>query len=479
VDLIASKIGKSSAIGGKLEKSSLTAKVQYLQNLYVDHLRDRGKFFNGVFREEESLARWHGILRECLYQEAIDPQEHPYLEALIGLFKDSKLVVNYNFDDSVERLVGKMYPDETRRGKKPFDTTWSLATPLKDGVLTIHHPNGYIPSRRHEYPSDRIVFSDETFSDQIIGEQVGNHSLIHHFLQNTFLLIGLSLDDVSLRQHLRRMALMAPGLNHVLIAHEEADARYSDEQKSAISRANFEVYNLLTMFLTTDDMVALIDLLGEERAAFFDRAEKLGVPVKYTFYITGGVGAGKTTSVNQLGSCYTYDEWVEESPDLISRPFSDLTADEKEKADRWIENQFALKNRALRNCSEGVHIVDRCPLDPLSFETASTPERARRLKDTIRPGLSNTKIEPGQIVLLECPAEELQRRLISKNKYWSSEVIQKNADSLKSLYERKSYLVSSHDYDVRHMSKAISRLVFFNSYEPADVDAILMSKMSQ
>src|SRR6202035_444127 len=116
---LASEIGKLDTIGGKLEKSSLTGKVQYLQNMYIDQLRTIGNFYNPDFCEEESLAKWNGILRECLYKEAIEPSEHPYLRSLIHLFKDSKLIVNYNFDDSVERLVGSMYPDESRRGKKP------------------------------------------------------------------------------------------------------------------------------------------------------------------------------------------------------------------------------------------------------------------------------------------------------------------------------------------------------------------------
>lgn len=477
VERIAIEIGEAQTIGGELEKSSLTAKVQYLQNLFVDQLQLKQEFFNECFSEEESLAKWHNVLRESLYRNAALPSSHPYLKSLISLMRDSRFIVTYNFDDSVEQLVGDIYPDEKRQGKKPFETTWSLAAPLKDGVLTIYHPNGFISSRRHEYPSDRIVFSDETFSDQIIGEQVGNHSLIYHFLQNTFLLLGLSLDDVSLRQHLRRMAIMAPGLNHVLVAYEKSSSPYSKEQKAAISKANFEVYNLLTMFLSADDVVALIELLGEDKAVFSDRAEKLGVPIKYTFYVTGGVGAGKTTSVNQFGSCFTYDEWVEESPDTISKPFNELTREEKNSSDRWIERQFALKNRALRGYAEGVHIIDRCPLDPLAFETANLEERATQIKNTIRPGLSNTRIEDGQILLLECPADELQRRLISKNKYRGVDTIQSNADRLRAIYAGKSRSISSYDSDINKMTKSLSRMIFFEEYRPSDVDGMLVERV--
>jgi hypothetical protein len=76
VEQIASEIGKIETIGGKLEKSSLTAKVQYLQNLYIDQLRAKDNFYNANFCEEESLAKWNSILRECLYKKAIEPNTH-------------------------------------------------------------------------------------------------------------------------------------------------------------------------------------------------------------------------------------------------------------------------------------------------------------------------------------------------------------------------------------------------------------------
>jgi hypothetical protein len=478
VDRIANKINAKHLIDGKISSATLTAKVQYLYEFYIQQQCELSDFKDNRFKHEEARARWNAVLRECLYHCARDVQTHPYLGLMKRLIQRSKFLVNYNFDDSIEKMISSMVPDDERAGKKPFETIWSLNTRLNEDVVTIYHPNGFIPSHRHDYASDRIVFSDETFSNQIIGELPGNHSFVHHFLQNTCLLFGISLEDVSLRQHLRRLALMSPGLNHVLIAHYDPDKPYSAEQKSAMSAANFEVYNLLTMFLTTEDVQGLVELLTEDENSFQARAARLGVQVKFTYYVTGGVAAGKTTAVGHFGSCYVYDEWIENSPEVVSRPFTTLSPEEKKQADNWIGRQFGLKNNALRNCSEGIHIVDRAPLDPLSFETGSLHNRASELQLSIRPGRSKYKVEGGQVILLECPPHELRRRLISKNKFWSEDVIASNVASLRKLYSDETLFIDTYATGVGVTAKNISRLIFQQPYRPIDLDHVLVSQLS-
>jgi SIR2-like domain len=476
VDRIAQEANAKGLIEGKVSVATLTSKVQYLYENFIRNQFENTTFNDDRFKREEARARWNAILRECLYRDAKGVENHPYLGRMKNLIQRSKFVINYNFDDSIEKLISSLVPDEDRDGKKPFETIWSLNTRLKEDVLTIYHPNGFIPSHRHDYASDRIVFSDESFSNQIIGEAPGSQSFVHHFLQNTCLLFGISLDDVSLRQHLRRLALMAPGLNHVLVAHFDPTKPYSEEQQAAISAANFEVYNLLTMFLTTEDISSLCELLTEDGPAFHDRAARLGVPVKFAYYITGGVAAGKTTAVGNFGSCYLYDEWVENSPDVISKPYTSLTDSQKREADDWIGRQFGLKNRALRNSKEGIHVADRAPLDPLSFETESVKKRAADLEHSIRPGASKHKLEEGQVILLQCPEPELRRRLISKSKFWSEDTIGKNVHALQELYGPTSFIVDSYATGVAVTAKDISRLIFLQPYRPTDLDKILISK---
>jgi hypothetical protein len=473
VDRIAGRAKAKNVIGGKVELASLTAKVQYLYEHFMRQEIARGKFDDDRFKREEARARWNDILRECLYDKAKNVEAHPYLKWLAPLVRNSKFAITYNFDDTLEKSIGAIVPPADRSGKRLFETVWSLSGQLREDVLTIYHPNGFIPSKKNDYASNRIVFSDESFSDQIASDQPGTHSFIHHFLQNTCILFGLSLEDVSLKQHLRKLALIAPGLNHVIVSHYEETEPYSKNQQEAISAANFEVYNLLTMFLTNEDIGPLCKLITEDPPEFCERAARLGVAVKYTYYVTGGVAAGKTTGVSNFGNCNLYDEWVEPSPAIISQPFNKLSAREKADADRWIGRQFHLKNRALRNCGEGIHILDRAPLDPLSFEKGSTSARAKKLIASFRPDHATHRVEDGQVILLECPDGELRRRLISKNKFWTEQVIQRNVTALKNLYggciSVDSYVGGPHV-----TAKDMSRLIFMQGYKPLDLDCELV-----
>ena len=476
VGRIADEVGAKDLVSGKVDRATLTAKVQYLYEHYISAQIQNAHFKDPRFKKEEARARWNSVLRSCLYENTKDVKEHPYLTQLGSLIRDSKFLITYNFDDTIETLIGRLVPAQARYGKKAFETIWSLTSQLREDVLTIYHPNGFIPSNRHDYSSDRIVFSDESFSNQIAGEQPGSHSFIHHFLQNTCILFGLSLDDVSLRQHLRRLALMAPGLNHVLVAHYSPSNPYSPDQQAAIAAANFEVYNLLTLFLTNEDITALCELIAEDKVDFSDRAARLGVPVKYVYYITGGVAAGKTTAVSQFGSCHLYDEWVEPSPPIVSKPFNTLTPEEKTEANSWIGRQFELKNRALRSCNEGIHIIDRAPLDPLSFETSSQQKRAQDLVLSFRPGAALHKVEPGQVIFLQCPEAELRRRLISKNKFWDENTISSNIIDLVDIYRDDIYYIESFGSGVFATAKDISRLIFLQKYSPTNLDNILIDR---
>jgi hypothetical protein len=261
--------------------------------------------------------------------------------------------------------------------------------------------------------------------------------------------------------------------------HLDPASPYSAEQQSAICAANFEVYNLLTMFLADADVEPLCRLITEDPSEFSDRAARLGVVVRFVYYLTGGVAAGKTTAVNQFGSCYVYDEWVEPSPPIVSKPFSDLTPTEKDQADTWVGQQFALKNRTLRSRDEGIHVLDRAPLDPLSFETSSKSRRAEQLIESFRPGLSPHKVVQGQVILLECPEEELRRRLISKSKFWSEKTIGSNVAALKELYGTDAYSVDSHVAGVSGTAKNVSRLIFMAPYVPLDLDKMLTQQASK
>ena len=114
----------------------------------------------------------------------------------------------------------------------------------------------------------------------------------------------------------------------------------------------------------------------------------------------------------------------------------------------------------------------------MSFEKGPLHNRASELQRSIRPGLSNYKIEGGQVILLDCPPHELRRRLISKNKFWNEDVIASNVASLRKLYSNETLLIDTYAAGVDVTAKNISRLIFQQPYRPVDLDHVLVNQLS-
>lgn len=445
-------------------------------------------FFANVPRESNQTDRlhaekvensWKRILRRSLYKENSAPekekhlQEHPYLEAMLPIIADSNLVVNFNFDDSIEHAL-------TRRGKilRPTktrfsETRWDLAAPVRNDIPTVFHPNGYLAPREHEYSSDNIVFAEDSFLKRMTMGKIGDDSvLLSEYINNTYIHVGLSLRDEILKALLQRSWRAAPANIHYQIHFCREDTMHTDVQH-AIADANFRVLNLITMFLGNEGTKSLFELVAMPESQFRDLAARSGANLKYTYYITGAVGSGKTTAVNHFKNLWAMDEWMEPSPDIISKPFDDLTEAEQQAADKWIGEQFCKKNNKLFDVRESVTIVDRCPLDPLTFVEGSYGKRAKELKEQLSPGKSNYKLEKGMVFILESEPYELRVRLIRKWKFWSEKTISKLIEAIKTFYEKKPIYVDTKGLTQEEVVRVLTRHMFFADYSPLDLDEIL------
>src|SRR5207248_837814 len=115
-------------------------------------------------------------------------------------------------------------------------------------------------------------------------------ALSYQLAQATRLLLGLSLDDPTLRHLLRQNAHCHPGHYHYYIAHQKHTARHDPEFERTVSESNFAVYNLITLFLKTDEIAALGHLLDMPPDDFRHLAEEVGQPTHLRFLLTGSVG---------------------------------------------------------------------------------------------------------------------------------------------------------------------------------------------
>ena len=202
---------------------------------------------------------------------------------------------------------------------------------------------------------------------------------------------------------------------------------------------NFKVYNLVTLFLRDDGIRALGELIDVKRCTsdqFCDFASEHNIPVRFRFYITGALGVGKSTAINHFRNLVVLDEWLDERPSVLAKDWEKLTDEEKTNADRWIATQFKRKNDILRNKREGIFVLDRGPLDPLSF----TPEgewsyKAEHLLTIMCPGKARWQVEDGCVILLTGEGRELSLRMvITQRKDYTATKLEKMENQLGKAY---------------------------------------------
>ena len=227
----------------------------------------------------------------------------------------------------------------------------------------------------------------------------------NHLFRNTCLLIGLSLEDSTLQSLLRQNAVQNPGNIHYIVQYTPSNSARDSEIEETIFKANFESFGLCTLFLSGEEIHTLATLIEMEPSTFSSRHARL--KPKFVYYMIGSVGAGKSTAASNFRNLITYDEWIDERKPDLAKPEGDVSNDKVPGLNEWIAAQFHKKNFALQGCQEGVHVVDRAPLDPLTFgPKEDRRKKAKALLERITDG-DTWKVEPGHIIELSASLEEI------------------------------------------------------------------------
>jgi len=458
---------------GALPEASLSSNTQRIFEFFRKCIPRNTDETDRLY-DERVANYWKRILSECLYHDNTGSSKedniasHPYLSSLLPIIEQANITVNFNFDDSIEHALdlrnSRALPP--RKGRC-YEIRWDLAAPIRNDLPTIFHPNGFIPHREHEYSSDNVVFAEDSFLKRMTLGKIGDDSVwINEYINSTYIHVGVSLKDEILKALLQRSWRGAPANVHFQI-HYTASATLDIDVKDSIVDANFRVLNLFTMFLGNEGSKSLFDLITMDDKEFHDLAKRNGCELKYVFYVTGAVGAGKTTVVNHFRNLWAMDEWLEPSPPLISRSYDRLNDDEKKEADSWVGNQFYLKNRKILESRESIIIVDRCPLDPITFEISNPASRAKLLASQISPGKSNYNLQSGVIFNLEAEPYELRVRLIRKWKFWSEDIIKRLSTDIKSLYGDMTINLDTKGLTLEEVVRSVAKIVFLDEYRPA------------
>jgi hypothetical protein len=434
-------------------------------------------------------AGWHRIIHDALYKNVPNQinelqQKDKYLSKYLSLIRKTRLTVNYNFDDTLQTLLSN---DDTARlepNKRGYRTVWNANIQLypQDGV--IYHPNGFLPRDFRERPSDHLIFLEDSFGDQLMDSVAGHYAaLSYHFSQNTCLFLGLSLEDATLKHLLRKNAKLHPGHVHYYIYFVSDKNSLNDEYVKAIRDSNFEVYNLITLFLGAEEIACLGELLSQENSDIDFLLDELGVSPAYRFFVTGSVSVGKSTTVSNFRSLITHDEWLEKKLPGMEKDPSLLNSQDIKPIDSWVANQWRIKNFALQSSTtRGLHIIDRCPLDALAF----TPEKEWTQKasftlGTITPAQSTTKLCNGKIILLTGDPDVIAIRATKLQKKVTPEKLEYRQNLLKVIYDSKVpgiVEVDTRGKSIERVVKEVCKIIHLHNYSECNLQERLESVAS-
>jgi len=427
--------------------------------------------------EADVLAGWQTIVHSALYRDVPSDvakllKRDEYLKNFIPVIKTTPLTINYNFDDSVQRMLLHTRSEDEKKEKRGFTTVWNANIQMFPRMGVIYHPNGFLPYSIRERPSEHLVFLEDSFADQLINSMAGHYSaLSYHLTQATRLLIGLSLDDSTLKHLLRQNAVLHPGHYHYYIAFVKDSTAVDKTIKECTVNANFDVYNLVTLYLNAAEIGSLGTLLSMEKDDFRALAEEVGVETSVRFLITGAVAAGKTTTVSQFRSLSTLDEWLEERPPGMEKDPSLATPDELDKIDRFVVEQVALKNLRLLQASDGIFIVDRAPLDLFAFEgdRSKWKSKAKRILEAVAPGKATSRrLAECHVIFLCGDPEVLAVRAKANHRNTDSKKLTVQQDLLKGVYDRndmRTSVIDTRNKTPSKVAKEIARILHLSKFE--------------
>ncbi|MCE3606445.1 SIR2 family protein [Massilia sp. P8910] len=434
---------------------------------------------------------WLRIVHECLYAGAIvddaGVKAHPYLWDLMPLVQKSAMTINYNFDDSLERLLYK-YNEVTRPQAmdRGFEVVWKPSTQFRRNSGVIYHPNGFLPYQMSDGFSDDITFMEQEFADQLIDVGAGHYaSLLNHFTKHTVIFFGLSLSDATLKHVLRISARNNPGHFHYIIQWCAAD-KPSQEQQEAIREANFSLYNLVTLFFTTTEMRQFTELLVMNQENFNGKcdSERDRVRSDFRYYLTGPVGAGKSTMLEIIRTLNSFDEWVDRKDPLLAKPQESLSDSERRTIDDWINLQFRKKNRRISESRQAISLIDRSPIDPLYFVANESNEAARAaelIEWMVTPNNGVSTIVPGHLIILTCESVALQARLLSREKKYTIENLNAHNARLTAFWEHYAQVtvIDTTRMSVPAVVKRILQIILFEPYNEVPFNAICQNAASK
>ncbi|ODA93277.1 hypothetical protein BFX40_10550 [Mesorhizobium sp. SEMIA 3007] len=428
---------------------------------------------------------WGDAIHKAIYEKVPQTiaeviQTHPYLAQLRDLSRKVSLVINFNFDDLLADAIGEQVKQSAfgSESGNALSVTWQPPLTDRGNLTTVYHVNGILPRVSLKKRSPQLIFTEDSFADaRARSPGVSSEYLFLRFVQNTMLLIGHSLADSSLKNYLRLNRDKSPANHHYMIYWIKEEGVLSEARRQDIFEANLELYNLVTIFLTSAEIRNFLDILNLDERGFSETVETLGKDrrSRYHYYIVGPVASGKSTLLEHLRCFQTHEEWTRPPPREMYMASSKITEDQQKMVDQFIYSELKEKNRRMHAATAGLHFMDRAPLDLYAFSKGDDENKVKShaLRDLVT---RDQPLQKGEIIFIEADSKTLVKRNMARGRppeeagkqpYFDAQTM-----TLKMIYN-PSFVLSTDENSPGDVARKVARHVLFEEYEPTELNTII------
>ena len=117
----------------------------------------------------------------------------------------------------------------------------------------------------------------------------------------------------------------------------------------------------------------------------------------------------------------------------------------------------------MAKVQSGIHLSDRCPLDPLTFGRKNERrKKASYLLQAITDGNKHS-IERGHLIYLDGSVDEIRERGTFKHKHWSTYEIGDLVEKIEEVYWKvRKTVVCTRGRTVMQVSKELAKVIFLD-----------------
>lgn len=481
-----SKANKVSKARMALHKKARFPETFLAEILYRKHCSDgkRASFPSERFRNYHLNATWKEKIRKCLYQRVGNrrlsdiTKRHSYLKSLATLVCNTRFTVTFNFDDIIDEAA----IEHARQEKLPKpEIIYRPKIETRLNAAVIYHINGSLPRDRFRRSSEDVIFTEDAFADVLLSPNSQDAEfVINQFSTRTFILLGISLNDNSLKNLLRSSAKRNPANHHFIIFHEDKRRPRTPEQRKDMFDVNLNVYNLISVFLTTREIKAFIEIINEETGDAFDKAigKLVSKKIDRKYFLVGSVASGKSSVLDGLRCFTTHEEFSGRIPAAMYQDDKTLTPKQQKEVDDYLFPQLIEKNKTMFRMYSGIRIMDRAYLDLFAFSKGSRSEINRKARELRKRFEAWSKpIESGQIFFLKANSAVLEERMArrgmrkrvgGKVTYQTDTLVRQNEYLTRVYRPSTENIVDTSEATVGETAKYIARKILLYDYTPFD-----------